>query len=664
MNIVNGSRPTEQIVIGMRPFDLLMECNRTDTPYPRESCIHQLFEAQTLQSPDAVALVVQDRSITYSELNRRSNQLAHALQRLGIGPDRLVAVSMDRSPEMIVALLGILKAGAAYLPLDDYAPTERIRLILEDAGASVIVTQESRSKLLQEARVKTLRLDADWPIVDSEPDVNPICLVSANNLAYVLFTSGSTGTPKGVMVDHRAVVRLVRNTDYVRLNADETLLQMAPLAFDASTFEIWGALLNGARLAIMPASTPTPAEIGQQVDLNGVTTLWLTAGLFHQVVDGQLDSLRGVRQLLAGGDVLDVARARRLTRELPECRLINGYGPTECTTFSCCCSLDARMLSNGTAPIGRPIANTHAYILDTLLAPAPIGTPGELFIGGDGLARGYLNRAELTADKFLPDPFQAQAGSRMYQTGDMAQYLPDGTIDFLGRIDNQVKIRGYRIELEEIGAALLQHPCIGSACVVAQCRQEDGKRLEAFVTTCKQPAPTTLELRWFLKTRLPDYMIPALYWLVPNLPLNANGKVDRAALTAGPAERLSSGIAFAAPRNEWERVIATAWQDVLELEAVGLDESFYDIGGDSLRIVQLHAILEATTGSTIPLTALFQYPTIRTFAKYVHQDLTYPDRATAVNQPALQAGANDRAARQRQAQVRWKQIAKGSRKDG
>ncbi len=678
----------------------LLAWNRTATPYPREACIHQLFEARTAETPGAAALAFERSALTYDELNRRSNKLARYLRRRGVGPDVLVAVSIDRSLEMVIALLGVLKAGGAYLPLDPDAPPARLQFILNDAAVPLVLTQQHRARLLPDHPAQVVLVDSEWPAIEQEAAENPGYPVTAENLAYVLFTSGSTGMPKGVMVEHRAVVRLVCNTDYARLAPDEVLLQMAPLAFDASTFEIWGALLNGAKLAIMTPQTPAPAEIGQAIARHRVSTLWLTAGLFHQMVEGSLESLRGVCQILAGGDVLAVPQARKLLSALPNCRLINGYGPTECTTFSSCHTVTERDLAGSSLPIGRPIANTRAYILDPTGAPVPVGVQGELYIGGDGLARGYLNRPELTAEKFMPDPFADATypqprvpsgcetgrgqcsgsspfpvseangvgkrvpsgcgglGPRMYRTGDLARWMPDGAIEFLGRVDNQVKIRGFRIELDEVTAALLEHPAIGACAVVAQGDGPENKRLAAFVTV-RQASPTTTVLRAFLKQRLPEYMVPAGFWRLAEMPLTTNGKVDYSALAQGCGERLPSGVAYVAPGTGLEHSVAAVWQEVLELDQVGLDENFFDLGGDSLRLTRAHCKLQEALRIQFSVTALFQYPTVRTIARCLNEHRAGPDTAQAPAQRSGPGSAEDRAARQRAAMTRWKQAGKG-----
>jgi amino acid adenylation domain-containing protein len=462
------------------------EWNQTATEYPREKTVHGLFEEQARRTPHAVAVELGDERLTYRQLNDRANRLARYLARRGVGPDVLVGLCVERSLEMVVGLLAILKADGAYVPLDPGYPRERLEFMLEDTGARVVLTQQSLLESLPEGPFERVRLDADWPEIDKESGEDPHSRASSESLAYVMYTSGSTGIPKGASIRHLSIVRLVRKTDYAAFGPEEVFLQFAPISFDASTFEIWGALLNGARLAVMPPGLPSLEELASAVKRHGVSTLWLTAGLFHQMVETQIDGLRGVRQLLAGGDVLSTPHVEKALRELPECRLINGYGPTENTTFTCCYTVRRDESLRGGVPIGRPIANTRVFILDRRMHPVPIGVPGELYIGGDGLARDYLRRPDLTAQKFVPNPFATGTPERLYRTGDRTRYRADGTIEFLGRIDEQVKIRGFRIEPGEIEAALGQHPAVAASVVVTREDAPGDKRLIAYIVASSE----------------------------------------------------------------------------------------------------------------------------------------------------------------------------------
>ena len=411
------------------------------------------------------------------QLNAQSNQLARYLQRHGVKRGSFVASYMERSSDLIVTLLATLKSGGAYLALDTNIPSKRLNSILEDARPAVIVVKSQLEKAaidsigsVEGAKIASLPivicLDQHAKSISNESTENLDTETTSEDQAYVCFTSGSSGQPKGVSIPHRAIVRLVKNTTYVSLSTSDVFLQFAPVSFDASTFEIWGCLLNGGRLVVLPSEKLSLAHLGSAIRKYNVSVLWLTAGLFHQMVDHELDSLTGVRQLLAGGDVLSIAHVRKALERLGEGRLINGYGPTENTTFTCCYSITQLSAEEHSVPIGRPISNTQCFILDRDLQPVPIGVRGELFAGGDGLARGYLNDPELTAEKFIPNPFRP--GSLLYRTGDFARYRSDGNIEFLGRIDNQVKIRGFRIELGEIESVLKLHSAVREAVVVAR----------------------------------------------------------------------------------------------------------------------------------------------------------------------------------------------------
>jgi amino acid adenylation domain-containing protein len=624
---------------------LLVDWNDTRTDYPGDACIHELFETQAAQTPDAVAVVFEDQALTYRELDRRANYLARHLQHRGVGPNLFAAVCFERSSEMVIALLAILKAGGAYLPLDPSDPPERLAFMLSDAQAAVILTQRRLVDRLPKTALPVLYLDdQQWQTLPTG-EASPASAAAPGNLAYVAYTSGSTGQPKGVCVPHRSVVRLVKGTDYARLTAEETFLQLAPLAFDAATFEIWGCLLNGGRLVIFPPNPPSLAELEAVVQRYRVTTLWLTAGLFHQMVEHQLHGLRGVRQLLAGGDVLSVPHVRKVLHELPGCQLINGYGPTEGTTFTCCYSVPADWTGNGSVPIGRPIANTQVYVLDQHRQLVPVGVPGELYIGGDGLARGYLNRPELTAERFVSDPFSSDPSARLYRTGDRVRWRPDGTLEFLGRLDQQVKIRGFRIELGEIEACLGQHPAVREAVVVAR---EDGpgdKRLVACVVPKTEEAPAASELRHFLQEKLPDYMLPSAFVLLDSLPLSPSGKVNRRMLPAPPALRLLEGAAFVAPRSFFEEALSAPgslsadrpvgyvaprdaceaelvrlWEQVLGVRRIGVRDNFFDLGGHSLLGLHLFSQIEEVWHQGLPLATLFQAPTVEELADLLRQE--------------------------------------------
>ncbi|HEU4454891.1 MAG TPA: amino acid adenylation domain-containing protein, partial [Longimicrobium sp.] len=595
------------------------EWNRTESEYPRDATLHGLFAAQAARTPDAVAVSWAGGSLTYAVLKARAERIAHLVRLRGVEPEARVGLFMERGPEAVAAMLGVLMAGGCYVPLDPSHPAERVREVAREAGVSLV---------LAEARLG-LRAPAGLPVqvVDVAP---PGCAgkcggcaaacsllapaeARADSLAYVMFTSGSTGRPKGVAVPHRAVVRLVTGNDFAALSPDEVVLHLAPAAFDAATFEVWGALLHGARLVLFPPHAPTLDELGAFVAEEGITTMWLTAGLFHQVADEQAHRLGGVRQLLAGGDALSLPHVRRVLDAHPGLRLINGYGPTENTTFSACHAVRAEDLGRAGVPIGRPIRNSTAYVLDGAMRPLPPGVPGELYVGGDGLARGYLGRPALTAERFVPSPFRG--GERLYRTGDRARWMDDGTLEFLGRIDRQVKIRGFRVEPGEVEALLASHPAVRGAAVDVRADAGGGSRLVAYAVPGEGASTDPAALRGWLKERLPDFMLPAAVVLLDALPLTPNGKVDRRAL---PDPELAPGAdRHVAPRTEDEAVMAGLWAEVLGVERVGVEDDFFALGGHSLLAVRVVSRVRDAFGVELPLRAVLEHPTLAAQAREV-----------------------------------------------
>jgi amino acid adenylation domain-containing protein len=698
---IPASNPEQQLrgeesLTDAQRHKLLVEWNNTTREYPQDKCIHQLFEQQVERSPDAIAVVFEDKQLTYRELNQRANCLANHLKTLGVGPEVLVGICVERSPLMVVGLLGILKAGGAYVPLDLAYPSERLAFMLEDASVQVLLTQTRLVESLPSHLARVVCLDTDWETINQHNHENLTSGVIANNLAYVMYTSGSTGLPKGVSIIHRGVVRLVKGANYADLSAEQVFLQVAPISFDASTFEIWGCLLNGARLVIFPSSTPSLEQLGQAIRQYQITTLWLTAGLFHLMVDERLEDLKPLCQLLAGGDVLSVPHVQKFLLKRGECQLINGYGPTENTTFTCCYPLTELTQFGNSVPIGRPIANTQVYLLDEKLHPVPIGVPGELYIGGDGLARGYFNRPDLTDEKFIPNPFSNELGERLYKTGDKACYLPDGNIEFLGRIDNQVKIRGFRIELGEIEAALLQHPKVRNAVVIVREDTYGDKRLVAYIVSQSQisTAPAipgdwdaehiwqwqTLSektdsqtpshqnqnlninqplqgkvaqkliplLRSFLQEKLPDYMVPNAFMLLDTLPLTPNGKIDRHSLPVPDFTRLNLPENFVAPSTPVEKVLAQIWSQVLGIEQVGIYDKFLELGGHSLLATQIVSRLRDTLKVELPISSLLSSPTIAELALCINE-------ADAGEKPKNLASPIKRVSRNQKLPLSWNQ---------
>lgn len=589
--------------------ELIVEGNDTATNYPARKSICELVEEHARRTPEAVAVEFGSERLTYAELDRRANQLANYLRGMGVGPDLLVGILVERSLEMIVGLLGILKSGGAYVPLDPRNPLERMAGILEETHANVVVTQERLLNRLPAHMGHVLCLDSERELVAKQSEKTPVSGVVPDNLAYVMYTSGSTGGQKGVAVTHRNVVRLIKETNYVNFDSDQVFLQFAPISFDASTFEIWGSLCNGARLVIMPVETPSLAELGRAIRENKITTLWLTAALFHTMVDQRLDDLRNLKQLLAGGDVLSPSHVQKIAGELNGGALINGYGPTESTTFACCYTVAGELDHGASVPIGRPISNTQVYVLNSDMQPVPTGIPGELYIGGDGLARCYYNRPDLTAERFLPNPFSNEPGERLYRTGDRVAYLRDGNIEFLGRLDRQVKVRGFRIEPEEIESILVEHPLVREVAVMAVGDAAEDKRVVAYVVSTSKDKAVVGELGEYLRGKVAEFMLPAAYVLLDEMPMTPSGKVDRNGLPEPFSARLQAGAEFAAPRTATEQLLAEIWSEVLGVE-IGIDDNFFDLGGDSLRSVQVVAQAEAR-GLKIELQQLFQWQTIR-----------------------------------------------------
>ncbi|HKP35522.1 MAG TPA: amino acid adenylation domain-containing protein [Pyrinomonadaceae bacterium] len=598
---------------------LLVEWTNTKADYPAHTSIQQLFEEQVAATPDAVAIVSAEEELTYRELNARANCLAHSLRKHGVERETRVGICLERSPDLIVSVLGILKAGGAYVPLDPTYPAARLHLMIEDAEAPVILTTKAARSALPPSAVGVICIDELRAEVANESRENPAGNSTGSDLAYVIFTSGSTGRPKGVTVTHQSVLRLVKNTNYANFSPDEVFLQYAPISFDASTFEIWGSLLNGARLALMTAGKASLKELGDALKHFQVTTLWLTAGLFHLMVDNHIDDLRGLRQLLAGGDVLSVPHVHKVLKELKNCRFINGYGPTENTTFTCCFPVTTPNSINGSVPIGKPISNTYVYVLDTHMNPVPVGVPGELFIGGDGLARNYMNRPLLTNEKFIRDPFSEKPGSRLYRSGDMVRYRPGGNIEFLGRIDNQVKVRGFRIELGEVEATLAQHPSVRDV-VVMVCKDEGDKHLVAYLTAHDGCELDVDEVRHSLEQKLPGHMIPSTFMVLDAMPLSPSGKIDRCALPSANGFKPKSKGVFVAPTDEFELKLARIWERVLNLQPVGIHDNFFDLGGHSLLAVRLFALIEKAFGKNLPLATLFQAPTVAQLARAVRNE--------------------------------------------
>jgi amino acid adenylation domain-containing protein/FkbM family methyltransferase len=605
---------------------LLRDWNQTRAEYPRDLPVHELFRRQARRAPSAIALRCGADSLTYAELDRRSDALARHLRRLGVGAEVRVALMLERSAGLVVAMLAVLKAGGAYVPLDATLPLGRLTRVAADAGAGVFVTQASLEELLPggAAQVVLIEEAEEWSGAGDEEARDEEAgdeEVGGGHLAYVLYTSGSTGEPKGVGVMHRSITRLVCNTDYAQLTPSDVVAQAASSSFDAATFEIWGALLNGAQLVLISKDvTLSPSEFATRIDEAGITTLFLTTALFNQIARETPTAFGRLRHLLFGGEQVEPRWVEEVLKNSPPARLLHVYGPTETTTFATSHLVGEVAAGATNLPIGHPIANTEVYLLDENLEPVPVGVNGEVYIGGDGLARGYLNAAALTAEKFVPHPFPiGEPGARLYRTGDLARYLADGRIEFIGRRDQQVKIRGFRIELGEIEVALSQHPAVREVAVMAREDVPGDRRLVAYIVSDREPAPTTTELRSFLLERLPEYMIPLAFVLLGELPLTTNGKVDRRSLPAPEQARPDMGEAFVAPRTPLEQALADIWCEVLGVERVGMHDDFFELGGHSLLATQVVSRVRETFQINLPLRALFESPTVETLAGIIEQ---------------------------------------------
>ena len=581
---------------------LLVEWNDTERGYPRDRTLHELFEMQVERTPDAVAVAFEERHLTYRELNRRSNQLAHYLRLQGVGPEVLVGLCVERSLEMVVGILGILKAGGAYVPLDPAYPTARLAFMLEDAELAVLLTQQ---RLLERVAAQPLHrgraicLDADWERVAQESDQNPQSGAAPENLAYVIYTSGSTGRPKGAMILHRGLINYLTWCELAYPAADgQGTVVHSSIAFDLTVTGLFAPLLHGRRVMLVREELGMEglsAALSQEHDLSLIKITPSHLQLLGQQLSPEKAAGR-TRAFIIGGENLLPEHIAFWRKHAPQTALINEYGPTE-TVVGCCVHRvgDDEPLATS-IPVGRPIINTQLYILDERLRPVPIGVTGELYVGGAGVARGYLNGPELTAERFLPNPFSAEPGARLYKTGDLARYFPNGNIEFRGRSDHQVKIRGFRIELGEIESVLGQHQAIRESVVVAREDVPGNKSLVAYLVTAEEPAVSPSEVRSFLKEKLPDYMVPSAFVLLEALPLTPNGKVDRRALPDPDQTRFTSEETYEPPRTPIESLIAEIWQDVLRVDHVGVQDNFFDLGGHSLLCLPVMMRLEKRLG--------------------------------------------------------------------
>ena len=607
--------------------ELLQHWNGNSSSYPVNTSIHQRFEAISRQRSTAIALQFGSQQFTYLELNQGSNQLARYLQRLGIGAETPVGICLERSAEAIAAMLAVLKAGGAYVPLDPGYPPERLHFVLEDAGIAVVLTHQDWASL-QTDTTTVICLEQEWDKIAQESDENLSTPGTADALAYIIYTSGSTGTPKGVMVPHRAVNRLVCETNYVQIEPGDRVAQVANLAFDAATFEVWGALLNGAQLTgIEREITLSPLAFVTELQQQQISILFLTTALFNQTVSQIPDAFRALKYLLFGGEMANIERVRSVLQQGKPQHLIHVYGPTENTTFSTWYEVQDVCENATTLSIGQAIANTQVYLLDANLNPVPPGVNGEIYLGGDGLALGYLNRPDLTASKFVSTEF-----ATLYKTGDRALYRANGNLEFLGRTDSQIKIRGFRVELGEVEAVIAQHPMVQTAVVVVR-EIESDRQLIAYVVP-RSAIPTERDLRAFVKTKLPTYMLPAAFVVLDSVPLTANGKVDHKALPS-PQETVVETRKAVAPTTSLEASLEELWTQLLGRKQMGIHDNFFELGGHSLLATQLVSRIRDRFQVELPLRSVFETPTIAELAQKI------TDSSSLINRPESLSGQRE-----------------------
>ena len=599
--------------------EVLLQWNDTHRDFGENSGgdrpVHLAFAAQARRTPAAIAVRFEQHAITYEELNRRANRLAHRLRRLGVGPEVPVGLLARRSVEMIVAMLAVLKAGGAYVPLDPDYPRERLAFMLENSQCPVLLTHGVAAAGLAGDGYGRVLLDTADCTIDSESNADPADSTDPENPAYIIFTSGSTGTPKGIVIPHRAVNHLVASADYVELRSSNRVGHASNVSFDATTFEVWGALLSGAQLIGLPFDVIlSPRDFAEEIRRQQIDTLFLTTALFNQMAYELPEAFASLEHLLFGGESADPSAVAQVLEQGRPHRLVHVYGPTESTTFASWQLVREVPRGAATVPIGRAVSDTRLYILDRQMQPVPIGVTGELHIGGDGLARGYLDHPRLTAERFVPDPFGGEPGGRIYKTGDLTRWLPDRQIEFVGRNDFQIKVRGFRVELGEIETMLRAHEGVREAVVVARTDARGDAYLTAYVVAARGPLPTAGELRAFLKEKLPEYMLPSVYLVLDKLPLTPHGKVDRRALPRSEGAMHALDAPFVAPHNAIEEVLAEIFAEVLKVERVGVNDNFFDLGGHSLLATQLVSRVRKDFQPDLPLRKIFEAPTVAALA--------------------------------------------------
>jgi amino acid adenylation domain-containing protein len=595
---------------------LLVDWNKTYSDYPKNKCIHQLFEEQVERTPDAIALIFEDQQLSYQMLNTKANQLAHYLKTVGVEADTLVAICMERSMDLVIGLLAILKAGGAYVPMDSSYPAARMSYLLEDSQAKILLTQAHLIWPKNSANI--INIDNLTKQLSEYSDSNPKCQLTADNLAYVIYTSGSTGNPKGVMVTHANISRLFITTQpKYNFNSQDVWTLFHSYAFDFSVWEIWGALIYGGKLVIIShIKSRSPIEFYDLLIKQGVTVLNQTPSAFRQLI--QIDQGREdknvlkLRYIIFGGEALDFSSLipwfKKHGDRMPQ--LVNMYGITETTVHVTYYALTQDDVWSQKSIIGKPLPDLQAYIFDKNLQPQPIGIPGELYVAGSGLSMGYLNRPELTAEKFISNPYSDQLNARLYKTGDLARWLSDGNIEYLGRIDQQIQLRGFRVELGEIESVLERHPKLREVVVTVYEPIPGDQRLVAYVVPKQNCIPNVSEFREFLKPKLPDYMMPSAFVFMDAMPLTPNGKLDRKALPEPDQHRHDLGAEFIAPNSLLENQLAEIWRDVLKIDQIGIHDNFFELGGYSLLAVKMIIDVNELFNVNLPVGSIYQSPTI------------------------------------------------------
>jgi amino acid adenylation domain-containing protein len=599
---------------------LLMELNNTKRDYPKNKTIHQLFEEQVEKTPHNIAVTFEDQQLTYQELNQKANQLACFLREKGVKPDALVAIVCDRSLEMVISILAVLKAGGAYVPLDPTYPIERLAYMIEDTKAPILLTRSSLLGRLPKIEVEIVLLD-NTALFETYSPFNLVCTTQPNHLAYVIYTSGSTGQPKGVMIEHKSICdRLFWWQEYSPISSEDRYLHQVSFSFDAAVVSLWWPLLNGSSVIITTSQGLSDVNyLVGLIKLHKITVLLCTPAMMNVILDQQaVQEVDHIQQITLGGETFSKDTLKK-AKKLKNCRIYNSYGPAETTIVATSYDATCRDPVSSTVPIGTPVANTQVYILDSFLRPVPVGMVGELYIGGKGLARGYLNQPELTAERFIDNPFASEddkkegINPRLYKTGDLCHWLEDGTIEYMGRVDDQVKLRGFRIELGEIESILKRHPAVKDAIVILREDIPGDKRLAAYLISKKGPI-NFKKFRSFLKPKLPMYMIPSAFFELDSFPLTTNGKIDKKEL---PKPLRPAPRNYVGPQTEREQALARIIKEFLNVEQVSIHDNFFDLGIHSLMLFQLHSKIQKEFSKKFPMIELLTQTTIKKLLNYL-----------------------------------------------